>query len=317
MSPLLISTISCLAGLFLLVLGGEWLIRGSVGIAQRLRLTPMIIGLTVVSFGTSAPEFIVSLQSAINGNSGIALGNVIGSNIVNIALILGVTALLLPIPVQGSTLKIDTPLLIVSSIVLTLLCHFTGTLTRMEGIVGFAVLIAYITLQIRKSRTGDTGTDPDASPATAAPPMLKSVIFIAVAIVALKYGAENLVGGASAIARSMGVSDRVIGLTVVAIGTSLPELFASVIAARKGNTDMAVGNVIGSNLFNILCVLAASCAITPISGIEPAFTSDCLWMIALTLIIWVQMRTGHRLTRIEGAVLLAIYAFYLTLTVTQ
>lgn len=308
-----ISILYCLIGLILLVVGGDWLIRGSVNIAQRLHLTPMVIGLTVVSFGTSAPEFIVSLQSALDGNSGIALGNVIGSNIANIALILGATALLRPIPVQGNTLKIDAPLLLICSVILAVLCYFTQSITRIEGIVGVVVLIAYTTFLVQHSRHTIEKTEENTED-TPKPSLLKAVAFIIISVIGLKYGAEFLVDGASDIARSLGVSDRVIGLTVVAIGTSLPELFASVIAARKGNVDMAVGNAIGSNLFNILCVLAASAAISPIGNIDPAFSSDFLWMIALTLLIWLQMRTDYRLTRIEGLVLLMCYTVYLTLT---
>lgn len=310
------SIILVISGLILLIFGGEWLIRGSVSIAQRLRLTPMVIGLTIVSFGTSAPEFLVSLQSALSGNSGIALGNVIGSNIANIALILGATALFCPIPVRGSTLKIDTPFLIACSIILTLICFLSGSLNRMEGIIGMALLAGYIGYLIRTSRAEAkqaSANHADTKPQR--PSLLLSIIYIILAISALKWGAEWLVKGASDIAAGMGVSNRVIGLTVVAIGTSLPELFASIIAARKGNVDMAVGNAIGSNLFNILCVLAASCAICPISDIDPAFTCDGLWMLALSLLIWIQLRTDYKLTRLEGTALLAIYIIYILLTI--
>ena len=302
----------CIIGLLLLVLGGEWLVRGSVGVAQRLRLSPMVIGLTVVSFGTSAPEFIVSLQAALDGSSGIALGNVIGSNIANVALILGVTAILCPIPVAGGTLKVDTPLLLVASVLLALCCHFTHALTRLEGMVGFAIMLAYVALQVVHSRKHST--DGGSETAAGAPPKLPiALAYVLLAVIALKYGAGWLVDGASEIAHAAGVSDRVVGLTVVAIGTSLPELFASVVAARKGSVDMAVGNAIGSNLFNLLGVLSASAAISPITGISSAFAADCIWMIALTLLIWLLMRTDYRLTRTEGCLLLAVYAVYVVL----
>ena len=300
----------CIVGLLLLLLGGEWLVRGSVGIAQRLRLSPMVIGLTVVSFGTSAPEFIVSLQAALHGSSGIALGNVIGSNIANIALILGVTAILCPIPVAGSTLKVDTPLLLTASVLLTICCHFTHALTRTEGILGFAVMLAYVTLLVIHSRKR-SAADAGERASMASMKLPKALALVLLSVIALKYGAGWLVDGAAQMARTVGVSDRVVGLTVVAIGTSLPELFASIVAARKGSVDMAVGNAIGSNLFNLLGVLSASAAISPITHISAAFTVDCIWMIALTLLIWLLMRTDYLLTRIEGAVLLAVYVVYI------
>ena len=228
------------------------------------------------------------------------------------ALILGVTAILCPIPVAGGTLKVDTPLLLVASVLLALCCHFTHALTRLEGMVGFAIMLAYVALQVVHSRKHST--DGGSETAAGAPPKLPiALAYVLLAVIGLKYGAGWLVDGASEIAHAAGVSDRVVGLTVVAIGTSLPELFASVVAARKGSVDMAVGNAIGSNLFNLLGVLSASAAISPITGISSAFAADCIWMIALTLLIWLLMRTDYRLTRTEGCLLLAVYAVYVVL----
>lgn len=303
-------------GLGLLVAGGDYLVDGAVGIAKRAKLSPMIIGLTIVAFGTSAPELLVSIQAALGGNPGIALGNVVGSNIANVALILGVTALIRPIPVAGRTIKIDTPFLVFATLALTAISYFLGALTRLEGIVGLLMLFAFIGYQIvmtkrEAAKESDNGEAEDGSIV----PLWKSILLLVLGISFLKLGAECLVDGAVSIASSLGVDDRIIGLTVVAIGTSLPELFASVIAARKGNVDMAVGNVVGSNLFNIMCVLCASCAITPIATIPAGFTTDCLWMLALTLLIWFQLRTDYRLTRTEGAILVAIYGLFIALTV--
>lgn len=336
-------------GLLGLIFGGDWLVDGAVGIAQRARLSPMVIGLTIVAFGTSAPELLVSLQAAFTGNPGIALGNVVGSNIANIALILGLTALIRPIPVHHSTTKIDAPFLFLSSVALAAICRFTDTITRLEGIIALLALFAFVGYQIYTSKqaaastqpTGESetastqptaetetaqptaetetaSTQPTAAPESAPPiPLWRALIFLLLGIAALKYGAEYLVKGAVDIAKGLGVADRVIGLTIVAIGTSLPELFASIIAARKGNVDLAVGNVVGSNLFNILCVLGASCAIQPIDlnlvG-GPAFATDCLWMLALTALIWLQLRTDYRLSRSEGAVLLTLYTIFIALT---
>lgn len=318
---MILSFVYIALGLMGLILGGDWLVDGAVGIAQRAKLSPMVIGLTIVAFGTSAPELLVSIQAALGGNPGIALGNVVGSNIANIALILGVTALIRPIPVAGATIKIDAPFLVFATVALTSLSFWGGALTRPEGIAGIVLLLLFIAYQIRSSKTAAAAT-PQTSDAGAtqsaeapAPPLWKSLFLLAVGIASLKYGAEGLVGGATNVARSLGVDDRIIGLTIVAIGTSLPELFASVIAARKGNVDLAVGNVVGSNLFNIMCVLSTSCAIAPIDAIPAGFSTDCLWMLGLTLLIWLQLRTDYRLTRSEGAVLLAIYCTFIALTI--
>lgn len=313
---MLFSIFKIVFGLALLVVGGDELVEGASAIARRFRLSPMVIGLTIVAFGTSAPELIVSIQAALGGNPGIALGNVVGSNIANIALILGVTAVIRPIPVQGATIKIDAPFLVFASVALTAISYFSGAINRAEGIVGLALLFLFVGYQIRSSKKAVVNAEETNAENSAKQSALwKSVVKLVVGIGFLKFGAELLVGGAVNIASSLGVDDRIIGLTVVAIGTSLPELFASVIAARKGNVDLAVGNVVGSNLFNIMCVLCASCAITPIETIPAGFTTDCLWMLALTCLIWIQLRTDFRLTRTEGAVLLTLYATFIVLTI--
>lgn len=312
-----LSVLFVILGLVCLVKGGDWLVDGSVAIAERLKMTPMVIGMTIVAFGTSAPELLVSIQSAVGGNAGIALGNVIGSNIANIALILGVTAILCPIPVHGSTFKIDTPFLIFATLALSALCYFTGCITRIEGIVGLLLLFIFIAYKIKTTRVSPNVNEEAEleEQAQKAMPLWKAVLLLVISILLLKFGAQWLVQGATDIARGLGVSDRIIGLTIVAIGTSLPELFASVIAARKGNVDLAVGNVVGSNLFNIMCVLAAASAISPIDSIDPGFIGDCIWMLALTILIWIQLRTDYKLTRTEGFVLLSIYTIFLVLTI--
>lgn len=299
-------------GLGFLIAGGDELVDGAVGIAKKAKLSPMIIGLTIVAFGTSAPELLVSIQAAMGGNPGIALGNVIGSNVANIALILGITALIQPIPVAGRTIKIDAPFLVFATIALTTISFLFGALTRLEGIIGLLMLFIFVGYQIvlTKRETTKQSAD-DESETGSISPLWKSVVALVLGISFLKLGAELLVNGAVSIASSLGVDDRIIGLTIVAIGTSLPELFASVIAARKGSVDMAVGNVVGSNLFNIMCVLCASCAITPIAAIPAGFTTDCIWMLALTLLIWFQLRTDYRLTRLEGIILITLYFIFI------
>lgn len=316
---MLTSLFLIIIGLAGLIFGGDWLVDGAVGIAQRAKLSPMVIGLTIVAFGTSAPELLVSIQAALGGNPGIALGNVIGSNIANIALILGVTALIRPVPVHRNTTRVDAPFLLLATIAITAICQFTATITRTEGIIGLLLLFTFVAYQIHSSTSqapaSDAPHEPDA--AVSHPiPLWRALSILVVGIAALKYGAQFLVDGSVDIARSLGVTDRIIGLTIVAIGTSLPELFASVIAARKGSVDLAIGNAIGSNLFNILCVLAASCAIQPIDlALVGPVATDCFWMLGLTALIWFQLRTDYRLSRTEGAILLLIYATFLTLTI--
>lgn len=325
---MLFSIFKIIFGLGLLVYGGDELVEGASAIARRFHLSPMVIGLTIVAFGTSAPELIVSIQAALGGNPGIALGNVVGSNIANIALILGVTALIRPIPVQGATIKIDAPFLVFASVALTAISYFAGAINRVEGIIGLVLLFLFVGYQIRSSKAAEKNATTNSKAvlansetatakedATPLPALWKSIVALVLGILLLKFGAECLVDGAVTIASSLGVDDRIIGVTVVAIGTSLPELFASVMAARKGNVDLAVGNVVGSNLLNIMCVLATATAISPIADVGAGFTNDCLWMLALTLLIWFQLRTDYRLTRLEGAVLLCTYAVFIALTI--
>lgn len=305
-------------GLILLVKGGDYLIKGSVSIAQKARLDPMVIGLTIIAFGTSAPELLVSLQAAFKGSSGIAIGNIVGSNIANIALILGLTAAISAVPVKKITLKIDTPFLILSSGMM-MWAAMGGTIERWQGIIGVLALVLFTGWQIRHSRKQKRTAEPLEKPMDT----WLAILVIVLSCTALTFGADWLVNGASGMARTIGkgmhiapdVMERIIGLTVVAVGTSLPELFASVSAARKGETDMAIGNVIGSNIFNILCVVGTSAAIHPITGSNHGFLSDYIWMLALTVLLWILLRTGRKLSRREGILLIALYAVFIVMTV--
>ena len=306
---MLINIAYILLGLLLLVKGGDYLVDGSVAIAQRARLSRMVIGLTVVGFGTSMPELLVSLQSALMGNSGIAIGNVVGSNIANIALILGVTALVHTIPTQRITLRLDLPFMLLAN-VLFIAVAMTGTIGRVAGIVGFLLLVAFVAYQVHNSRKASNASDEKEEQAE---PMAlwKAILMIIVAFAAMVFGANRLVEGASDIARQLGVTDRVIGLTIVAVGTSLPELFASVMAAIKGETDMAIGNIIGSVTFNLLCVIGLSAAITPIHGSDIGFAFDYALMFGLGILLWLFLRTSYKMVRWEGAALTAIYVAYI------
>lgn len=318
---IIIDILYIIGGLLLLVKGGDWLIAGAVGIARRLKLSNMVIGLTIVGFGTSAPEFLVSLQAAMQGSSGIALGNVVGSNIANIALILGMTAAIAIVPAKKITLYVDMPFLLLASLLL-LAAAWSGSILQWHGILAMALLIGYVTWQVRNSRKNPNPEEE--SPEVSSTPMniWLAIGLVTCACAALTFGADWLVEGASNIARLIGDSlqvapatmERIIGLTIVAIGTSLPELFASFTAARKGETDMAIGNVIGSNIFNILCVVGASAAIHPIHDAWEGFKTDYLLMIAVTLLLWFMLRTRYRLSHGEGWVLLAIYVSFIAST---
>ena len=303
-----------LLGLLLLVKGGDWLVDGSVTIARRLKLSSMVIGLTVIGFGTSMPELLVSIQAAWADNSGIAIGNVVGSNISNIALILGASALIRPLPVTRSTLIIDMPFMVLACILMFGL-GMSGSIDRIPGLMLFALLVAFVSWQVAHSRkvtkaamASQSEAEAEAAQAGSLP---KALLLVAVSFTLLVVGARMLVDSGSDIARMLGVSDRIIGLTIVAVGTSLPELFASIMAAHKGETDMAVGNIIGSVSFNILSVIGLSAAICPISDSDVDFLPDYLLMVGLSLLLWFFSRTKYTLERWEGSLLLLIYVAYL------
>lgn len=297
-------------GLVMLVKGGDWLVNGASDIALRARLSSMVIGLTVVGFGTSMPELLVSTQAALMGNSGIAIGNVVGSNIANIALILGVTALIRPCPTDRKTLRIDAPFMILACVLLTAI-GATGSIGRLAGLIGVGMLVAFITWQIRDSRK-KTQSEVQEAPKMK---LWQAILLVIFSLGVLSVGADTLIKGASGIATQFGVSDRIIGLTIVAVGTSLPELFASIMAAHKGETDMAIGNVIGSVTFNILSVIGIASTICPIHEANVGFMFDYALMTALGLLLWVFLRTAHLLERYEGAILIAIYVAYLLRTI--
>ena len=317
---MILDIVYILLGLALLVKGGDYLVDGSVAIAKRAKLSEMVIGLTVVGFGTSMPELLVSAQSAWMGNSGIAIGNVVGSNISNIALILGLTSIVNVIPAQKITLKIDLPFMLLS-FVLFVAIAMTGSLGRVAGVIGVLMLICFVSYQVRQSRKANKAKEaiakenPEANEDAEPMALWKAILLVIVSFLAMVFGANILVEGASNIARLLGVTDRIIGLTIVAIGTSLPELFSSVMAAIKGKTDMAIGNIIGSGTFNILCVIGVSSIITPIMGTNIGFAFDYALMIFLGVLLWLFLRSKHLLERWEGFVLTAIYIAYLAKTI--
>lgn len=304
------------AGLVLLYVGAEGLVRGSASLAGRLGLTPLVIGLTVVAFGTSMPELAVSVEATLNGRSDIALGNVVGSNIGNIGLILAVAALIAPLKVQAKVLRVDTPLMMAVSALL-LVMVLDGRLGRLEGTVLVTGVLLYVAFSLWSARRESANVHAEFAEGVPAPSgsTLRDVIFVVVGLAVLVFGARMLVQGAVTLAEAAGLSDAVIGLTIVAIGTSLPELAASVVAAVKGEGDIAIGNVLGSNLFNILGILGITSLIQPLDagGVRPL---DLWVMVGFAVLLAPLMRTGWRIERWEGAALLVLYVGYLTYLVT-
>jgi len=311
---MLIVGLKLVIGLVLLIFAADWLVKGASRLATRLGIPPLIVGLTVVAFGTSAPELAVSVQSAFSGNADIAMGNVIGSNIANVLLILGLSAIIAPLTVHAQLIRLDVPLMIGLS-VLILLLGLDGVLGRGNGAILVACLAAYIGFLAWTAKRGasDAPSEFDAEfgdkPEGSVP---LDIGLIVVGFAGLVVGANLLVSAAVAIATAMGVSQLVIGLTVVAIGTSLPEIATSLIAASKGERDIAVGNVVGSNLFNILAVLGISSLIAP-SGIavaEAARAFDLPVMIAVAVACLPVFARGSSIARWEGALFLFFYVAY-------
>ena len=312
MTGTLLAIIQLIAGFVLLYFGGDWLVNGGVALARRFRISPLVIGMTIVAFGTSAPELLVSMTSSIKGSAGIAMGNVIGSNIANIGLILGLTAMLCPIPTQNRKVSANGLVMILASL-LALVFSLNNGLSRIEGLILFAGIILFTVISIRLGRTKQNTTQPDAEPQVKEMSVLVALLLVALSCAMLAFGADFMVDGATSIAQALGVSDKVIGLTIVALGTSLPELAASVAAALKKEMDISIGNIIGSNIFNLMCVLGVSASIRPIPFDYMQYRMDFVIMMAFSasLIILIQpWKAQGRLGRISGIIMFAAYAVY-------
>jgi len=301
-------------GFVFLIKGADLLVVGASAIGRRLRISEMVIGLTIVSFGTSLPELLVTTVASLNGQAELGLGNILGSNIANVLIILGVAALIRPLPIPRDTYFIEIPFSVLAALLLGFLANanifYSGanTIGREEGgimLYFFALFMIYIFVIARKkTETPENSEAPQ--------PMLKSVLLIAIGVVALYFGGDWVVNGSTEIARLFGISESVIGLTIVAVGTSLPELVTSAVAAYKNNTDMAVGNAIGSNIFNILWILGFTSVLTPIPFSDHS-NQDILMVLISTsaLIVAVIVGKRPRISRWEGLIFLSIYAGYL------
>ncbi len=320
---MLLSIIALIGGLALILVGANCLTDGASDIARRMGVSDLVVGLTVVAFGTSAPELAISVISALNGSAGLAIGNVVGSNIFNTLVIIGVTAIVTPMVIRKSILTSDIPLVVLSAVVLLVMANgpildgvATSVISRASGIIlllFFAVFMRYTFAQAKLTPESIAETDPSAANVAAMKrmPLWRSIIYVVGGLGALVYGGDTFVSGASDVASSLGVSDAVIGLTIVAAGTSLPELAASLVAALKGRTDMALGNVIGSNIFNIFLVLGTAATISPLpmGGID---NFDLLTLTGACILFWVfgWFFGERKITRAEGIILVACYIAY-------
>lgn len=311
------SVVFLLIGFVLLVIGGEFLVRSSVALSLKLDISRMVIGLTVVSFATSTPELLVSLQAALDGFSDISLGNVIGSNIANIGLVLGLTAMISPLLVDRDFFRINWPVMMVFSIALYFFLLSNGVLTRIEGGALLLALVLYLFILISRSRRKDTIIAEEVDVSLRSVSGFKMSVWLLIGIFALWGGSELLVKGAVQLATQLGVSERVISVTVIAIGTSIPELAASLIAAVKKEKAISLGNLIGSNIFNIGSVLGLTAIIKPISiQSQKILTSDMFWMlgIAFVLLPLLLIPKFSLMGRKEGFVLLIAYSIFIVLT---
>ncbi len=330
-----INIVLLVLGVIIVLKGADWLTDGAVNIATRFGVSQMVIGLTIVAMGTSMPEFCVSMVSALKGTPDLAVGNVVGSNTLNTLLIVGCSALVAPIMVKRSSVKRDIPFAVVASLLMLLFC-LDGAIGRVDAAVLFAgfCLFMFVTLKYAKTTeehaatvatsgaamataaaasasVSEASTSQPSAPEASVASMLKAVVMLVVGLLCLIAGSNMFVDNASFVASSLGVSDAVIGLTIVAGGTSLPELATSMVSAKKGNSDIAIGNVIGSNVFNILMIIGITGLVKPmhIAGIT---TLDLIMMLASMLLMWFFCRTTYKVKRWEGAVLTIVYLAYLT-----
>lgn len=309
-----------LGGFALLIGAGELLVRGAAGMALKAKIPPLVVGLTVVSLGTSSPELFASLQAALGGAEEIAVANVIGSNIANLGLVLGITALIFPIAINKDLIRRDWPVLMVASLLFFAL-GYDGKLSALDGALFILLVVAfttYLIVQSRRRRKADlirandpSSEDDEEFEAYATKSSFMLFALIAGGCVGLYFGAEWFVGGAVGIAEQFGVSNHIIGVTVIAFGTSVPELAASAMAAFRKQTDISVGNLVGSNIFNILAVLGITSVTVPLSVQDCVLGFDIWWMLGIVAILLPIMLIGRRISRLNGVILLAIYVAYI------
>lgn len=301
---IVLSVLMLVVGFVLLVKGADWFVDGAAALAGKLGIPQLVIGLTIVAMGTSLPEAAVSITSALHGSTGITVGNVVGSNIMNILVILGTSAVITNVRIQKSTLKYELPFMLLITVAFLVMGMLGGEFTRLDGVIllGFMIVYLIYLLNLAKKGTEEEEEFKDM-------PIWKCVVGIVLGAVMIVGGSNLVVDGASDIASAMGISDRIIGLTIVAFGTSLPELVTSVSAAKKGNAGIAIGNIVGSNIFNILFVLGATALICPVP-FASQFLIDSLVAIGAGLLLWFGTMKHKELRRPVGIVMLVCYAAY-------
>lgn len=300
---IIVQIVLLVVGFAMLLKGADFFVDGSSGIARKFGIPQLVIGLTIVAMGTSAPEAAVSIAAALKGNADITIGNIVGSNILNVLIILGVTSVICPLALARSTVRFDIPFMIGISILL-LVQGLDGTVSLLDGIILIAVFVAYLTYLFRMSQK-----NPEPEEEGVHLSLWKALCLAAVGLALIVLGSDVTVDAATAIAKFFGLSDRFIGLTIVALGTSLPELFTSVTAARKGNADIAIGNIVGSNIFNILFVVGLSALITPIP-FAAAFRTDTLVATGAGVLLLLCGAKNHKLGKGAGVLMLCCYALY-------
>ena len=301
---ILVQILLLAVGFFMLMKGADWFVEGSAGIAKKLGIPQLVIGLTIVAMGTSAPEAAVSINASIKGNAGIAIGNVLGSNILNILIILGISAVLATMVIQKSTFCYEIPFMIFVTVVLIALGMTGEYVTRVEGVILWVLFIVYLLYLFRLAKQGNEEEN------TEDRPVWKLLIFMILGGVLVVWGSDVTVDSATEIAKVIGLSERFIGLTIVALGTSLPELVTSVIAARKGNADIAIGNIVGSNIFNILFVIGTAAIIAPVMY-QSVFLVDGIIAVLAGVLLWVSVAKTKSLRKPWGIVMLLCYGVYL------
>lgn len=304
---LLFQIILLAAGFWMLIKGADWFVEGASKMADKLGIPQLIIGLTIVAFGTSAPEAAVSITAAMKGSAGITIGNVVGSNIMNILIILGITAVIVPLAVQKSTLYYEIPFVILITVLLGVLGLADGKISRGEGVLLWLLMILFLLYLFYMARKGEAVVE-EIEEAGAGESVWKMLLMVAVGMVLIMIGADVSVKAATELARNF-MSERLIGLTIVALGTSLPELITSVTAGRKGKADIAVGNIVGSNIFNILFVVGTTALITPVTY-EKAFAVDTTVAALAAALLFFFVLKDRRLKRWGGLAMLAAYAGY-------
>ena len=301
---MLVELVLLVVGFAMLIKGADIFVEGAAGIAAKFGIPQLVIGLTIVAMGTSAPEAAVSIAAAFKGTADITIGNVVGSNIMNVLVILGVTALIVSVAVQQSTIRYEIPFVILVSVVLLIMGAMGKTIGRMDGVILWVLFIVYLVYLFLMAKHGKEEEETQADA-----PVWKLLLFVVLGAALIVIGADVSVDAASEIARVIGLSERFIGLTIVALGTSLPELCTSVVAARKGKADLAIGNIVGSNIFNILFVVGTTALIIPVP-FNPAFVIDTAVAIGAAALLWICVWKNKKLTRPGGIVMLAGYACY-------